>query len=349
MMETQIYGPYGFSDPLTFGSPIARMRSGYVQNPARIDGPPEEVYPLGTFDEDYTWVPNVESGKLYLDKNNGRFCVTPEYPNGIYAYFVTIDGSGEAEFPYIMGKSYYAIPVDSNYNSNITQNEIPRSVKIIDFLNTFQMVSDSVQILHQLKVVQLILSLLIKLQESTIQETKFFNESGTDGSGVQAEVGGVIGEDVEYLLAKKTTAVLTAEESVYLFQDYKFKQRNTGIYGVIVSDVTFDDTIVLEGLTGEFSEDDTYDLVDAITEQPVKILSFLLNKSGSFTAGSTVKLTDGKTKPDSVKATGVILESTANQNSLRVLVASGNFDLGIDSKVLSLQSSTLSDDVGIEL
>lgn len=343
-----IYGPYGFSDPLTFGSPIARMRSGYVQNPARIDGPPEEVYPLGTFDEDYTWVPNVESGKLYLDKNNGRFCVTPEYPNGIYAYFVTIDGSGEAEFPYIMGKSYYAIPVDSNYNSNITQNEIPRSVKIIDFSDY---IPNGVGFSANIASIESGSIDSFFVDQTTRKHNPgnkiYFNESGTDGSGVQAEVGGVIGEDVEYLLAKKTTAVLTAEESVYLFQDYKFKQRNTGIYGVIVSDVTFDDTIVLEGLTGEFSEDDTYDLVDSITEQPVKILSFLLNKSGSFTAGSTVKLTDGKTKPDSVKATGVILESTANQNSLRVLVASGNFDLGIDSKVLSLQSSTLSDDVGI--
>ena len=28
-----------------------------------------------------------------LDENNGRFCVTPEYPNGTYAYFATFDST----------------------------------------------------------------------------------------------------------------------------------------------------------------------------------------------------------------------------------------------------------------
>ena len=27
----------------------------------------------------------------YLDIHNGRFCITPEYPEGTYAYFATVD------------------------------------------------------------------------------------------------------------------------------------------------------------------------------------------------------------------------------------------------------------------
>ena len=38
---------------------------------------------LGSFVDDFEWIPSVNSGKAELDQNNGRFCVTPEYPNGI--------------------------------------------------------------------------------------------------------------------------------------------------------------------------------------------------------------------------------------------------------------------------
>ena len=43
------------------------------------------TYPLGYFREDYEFVAHAEP--FYLDEHNGRFCVTPEYPNGTYAYF----------------------------------------------------------------------------------------------------------------------------------------------------------------------------------------------------------------------------------------------------------------------
>ena len=28
---------------------------------------------------------------VILDENNGRYCVTPDYPNGTFAYFATIN------------------------------------------------------------------------------------------------------------------------------------------------------------------------------------------------------------------------------------------------------------------
>ena len=41
------------------------------------------------FVEDFTWIESTKDSSL--DRNNGRFCVTPDFPNGTYAYFATID------------------------------------------------------------------------------------------------------------------------------------------------------------------------------------------------------------------------------------------------------------------
>ena len=47
---------------------------------------PETLSMTGFFVEDFVFTDNGD-----LDKHNGRFCVTPDYPNGVYAYFATID------------------------------------------------------------------------------------------------------------------------------------------------------------------------------------------------------------------------------------------------------------------
>lgn len=59
-------------------------------------------WPLGIFCEDYVYQP----GSGTLDRHNGRFCVTPEYPQGTYAYFATLDDQGPV-YPYILGNTLY--------------------------------------------------------------------------------------------------------------------------------------------------------------------------------------------------------------------------------------------------
>ena len=44
-----------------------------------------------------------------LDEKNGRFCKTPEYPNGIYCYFATIDSTNKPVYPYLLGKYYHGV------------------------------------------------------------------------------------------------------------------------------------------------------------------------------------------------------------------------------------------------
>jgi hypothetical protein len=84
------------------------MKSSYVvsTNTTRVNGPSvSTTYPEGCFIEDYSYV--SDSGDL--DQCNGRFCVTPDYPNGIYAYFVTIDDTLDPVFPYTFYGSYYGV------------------------------------------------------------------------------------------------------------------------------------------------------------------------------------------------------------------------------------------------
>ena len=47
------------------------------------------TYFAGYFREDYEFITNADPD--VLDEHNGRFCITPEYPNGTYAYFATVD------------------------------------------------------------------------------------------------------------------------------------------------------------------------------------------------------------------------------------------------------------------
>ena len=61
------------------------------------------TYFLGIFIQDYAYT--ADSGDL--DVYNGRFCVTPDYPAGTYAYFMTLDSEGKSAFPYIVGTQYY--------------------------------------------------------------------------------------------------------------------------------------------------------------------------------------------------------------------------------------------------
>ncbi len=61
---------------------------------------------MGTCIEDYEFVAHTGSSE-YLDAHNGRFCVTPEYPAGTYAYFATVDANYNSVYPYLIGPTYY--------------------------------------------------------------------------------------------------------------------------------------------------------------------------------------------------------------------------------------------------
>lgn len=80
-----IYSIYGHSTPDDPSSPMTKLRSSYQTQAAPEGRPTIEDFPLGHFEEDWTYV--ARSGDL--DECNGRLGVTPEFPNGIYHYYIT--------------------------------------------------------------------------------------------------------------------------------------------------------------------------------------------------------------------------------------------------------------------
>ena len=114
-----VYGPYGYANT-SGGGGIARMTSSYrlrniTQRTTLADGTVlaaanygpavSTTYPLGYYLEDYEYVGSLGT----LNQYNGRICVTPEYPNGTFAYFTTIDAAGASAYPYIVGPQYYGV------------------------------------------------------------------------------------------------------------------------------------------------------------------------------------------------------------------------------------------------
>ncbi len=150
-----LYGPYGYSNPTNASSGIRRMVSGYVirngedgtsnltangrttipqwavrlYNVSSNQAGPDvsSSYPLGRYMEDNDYLGddiNPNTGTNYqqgvdfdLDQYNGRWCVTPEFPNGVYAYFVAINSNGVPVFPYNIGRGYYGDPVGGMVSS----------------------------------------------------------------------------------------------------------------------------------------------------------------------------------------------------------------------------------------
>ncbi len=121
-----IYGAYGYKNADGTGG-IERIKSGYqLRNITQRthwadgtnvpDGPNvSATYFLGYFREDYEWV--AQTGDDYLDEHNGRFCVTPEYPNGTYAYFATVDSKWNSAYPYVVGPTFYGEYANRSVNS----------------------------------------------------------------------------------------------------------------------------------------------------------------------------------------------------------------------------------------
>ncbi len=81
-----IYARYGYSDANDSNSAIRPITGSYQLLGAALSSRPSaNTYALGTFQEDWEYV----EGSGDLDECNGRFGVTPEFPEGTYHYYAT--------------------------------------------------------------------------------------------------------------------------------------------------------------------------------------------------------------------------------------------------------------------
>ncbi len=119
-----IYGAYGYAKKDGTGG-ITRIKSGYQlrdittrsthADGSTVDNGPDvgATYWLGYFREDYGYIASPDED--VLDEHNGRFCITPEYPEGTYAYFCTVNEKWNSAYPYAVGPTF---------NGNYTNRKI---------------------------------------------------------------------------------------------------------------------------------------------------------------------------------------------------------------------------------
>ncbi len=143
-----LYGPYGYSNRTNASSGVRRMISGYVIRNGQFgtsnltangrttipqwavraygvqsnqSGPSvTSSYPLGRYMEDNDYLGDhgyVQGVDFDLDEYNCRWCVTPEFPNGTFAYFVSIAADGTPTFPYNIGRAYFGNNVGGSVSS----------------------------------------------------------------------------------------------------------------------------------------------------------------------------------------------------------------------------------------
>ncbi len=209
-----IYGPYGYSSANSV-SPIKKIKSGYKlfasdnRPPEIIDG--MVVFPYGIFVEDYKF-----TGEGDLDECNGRFCITPEYPNGVYAYFCTVSNENDfiPAFPYFIGDKYKSSRILDNFDPEINQNtfnfgqnDITRNTYYYTLNNSNSsydfVINPSKNISQSAKISSVensnldSIGILTSGQNYKVGDVVNFNSQETNGYDVSAVVGSVGGKTIQ--------------------------------------------------------------------------------------------------------------------------------------------------------
>ena len=208
-----IYGPYGFDS----SGAVKRMKSGYTQT-LNLNRPNVLTYPAGFFIEDYSY-----TGTGDLDEHNGKFGPTPEYPNGVYAYFCTINSTNDVSgpfrsyrrpvFPYVIGNTYRSVPISFNFLVSSNQDQIDinktgwsRNTTPYNFTNSrsyYDFVLDPDSIKKQISIIKNttrsgIDSIGIKTGGTNYQigDKIIFDNTNSGGFGVSADVALLSGKEI---------------------------------------------------------------------------------------------------------------------------------------------------------
>jgi hypothetical protein len=333
-----IYGPFGYSNPLNPNSSIIRMISGYDMLGSRLGGPSTSQYPLGTFVDDYKWYARASTGKSYLDENNGRFCVTPDYPEGTYAYFLTMTQLGASVFPYVLGKNYYSLPVDSNYNSNISQNDVPVNSRR---LRTASIESNGSNTLVKINNVSPGNVSGIDIQDSvnTFKVGSFVrvDDTNTGGQGATALVSEVKGISVTGIDCVQNKVLdISLVENAFLYDGDIITQNGSNATGEIVGNVVSSNQIILRNVSGVFNTSN-------VLSGSIRVVNVLVDKNSNYTANSPIVQVNNS---NLIIAEGVVVETITRQNTVKIRIVSGQFEVNNN---YVLKSSNLSDTIGSKI
>ena len=254
-----IYGPYGYQTAI--GGAIRRLQSGYILNTALLSGVRPPGFAFGYFVNDYLF---DNSGDL--DEFGGRYCVTPQFPDGTYAYFysVDIDSSGVAKpkYPYLLGNKFKDTPIEENFvtffnqdidiiSRNLTRNISPYYLSYGN--SDYELIDDVKDALKQeFEVTKTrsagITSVTIFSRGDgyKVNDTLNLDAKGTNGSGANIVVSQLLGKEID-----------TVEIGISTFINTSLRLSKKEITGVTTEphDILNGETISISGInTSEFTE-----------------------------------------------------------------------------------------------
>ena len=233
-----IYGPFGYSDPDNINSTLKILSSSYKKDISKVHDRPNG-FNEGFFVDDYFY-----DGSGDLDIHNGRFCKTPEFPKGIYAYFSTVGLSTGGftnqgvsltnklvgVYPYFIGKTYRSPIINDNLilthdfdfnSSNLIRNTKPYVVAE-DFADN-DFIVESNEYIRQISNVEAVekggvddVLILDGGSGYKVGDLTSFDNDDTNGSGFSAEVSEIVGigiSNIETTLTRFNNAVFTWNSS----------------------------------------------------------------------------------------------------------------------------------------
>ena len=247
-----IYGPYGYSDPKDENSSIKKLSSGYTLNIANVVDRPSN-FSSGFFVEDYQFTNGGD-----LDEKNGRYGKTPEFPNGVYAYYATINSSGNTVFPYFIGNEYHSETLDENdsldqsfdfVSSNVLRNTLP--YKVSDLNAGYDYITEIDDITKQKIKIESVFSgsitdfdIINSGDQYSVGDVVNFDNTGTSGGGLIVTVSSLKGKNIVDI----NTSSLSYNNSVITWNNSnQIKVTQNG------HDLNNDDYIVLSGLSSSLS------------------------------------------------------------------------------------------------
>ena len=218
-----IYGSYGYENSDDINS-LKLLTSGYQLNINNIEDRPNN-FESGFFVEDYIYTNFGD-----LDEYNGRFTKTPEFPNGIYAYFATIeDQTLLPVFPYFVGNKYRSIYVSDNSNidqtfdfnnSSLIRNTFP--YKISDKYASNDFIIESNELSNQKSVIESVLEgsvedfdILNSGSGYKVNDSLEFNNTNTSSGGLIAKISSLQGKEI----VNVNTSVQTYENVTFSWKD----------------------------------------------------------------------------------------------------------------------------------
>ena len=238
-----IYGSYGSSDPQQKSDLTTRLVSGYTEDISNVvDRPPN--FNSGHFIEDFKY----DNSTGDLDEHNGRYEVTKEFPNGVYAYHATVDDLNQPKFPYFIGNTFRSKSISFNFNNNsqtnfdfISNNLIRNTFpyKVADDFAENDFIVETNEIQDQKIEINSISSgsvtgfdILSNGSDYKVNQFLNFNNQNTGGDGLISFISKISGksiQSVDNVVERDDNSIIVWSENqidVFTNSNHNFKNNN---------------------------------------------------------------------------------------------------------------------------